>query len=441
MRRLTPALSVVVLLGGIDLSRAADEPRAIIERALQAMGGAEAVKQRGAVRSKMRGKIYTGQPDQSVPIDGEMLESGSRSKMIFRLDVGGTKIKAIVVMDGDKSWREFNGQVETPGKDEIESLRASQHQDRVTGLTALLSDKEFTLALLDDTRVNGRPVRGVKVSYKGQPDTHLYFDKESGFLVKYAYRAKKTGDMQEALHETVLSDYREPDLASADETILREARIEADGPALLAFIRKQTPNPELLDKARALIGKLGDDNFAAREQASKDLLTMGAVAIPLLRDAARGEDREVARRARECLRQIGSEGDKKTVGAAVRLLGLRKPAGTADVLLRYLPGADAELAADVRAILFALAQTDGRPDPVLVRALEDKDPARRAAAAAALGKDGGAYARRPGRRLFFGLPKIACKHKGWLDGKLHMELETFDHQFFNAFDDKVFARP
>jgi hypothetical protein len=441
MRRLSSVLSVILLHGAINPAEAADEPRALIERALQAVGGAEAVKQRVAVRSKMRGKIYTGQPDQGVPIEGEMFESGSRSKMAFRLDVGGVSMKATVVMDGDKSWRDLNGHIEIPSKEEIESLRASRHQDRVTGLTALLSDKGFTLASLEDTQVDGRPARGVKVSYKGQPDTHLYFDKESGFLVKYAYRAKKTGDIQEALHETVLSDYREPDLASADEAVLREAKLDVTGPALLAFVRRQTPNPELLDKIRTLIRKLGDDTFTVREEASRELLTMGAVAVPLLREAAKSEDREVARRAQDCLRQIGDPTGKKTVSAAVRLLGLRKPAGTAEVLLQYLPGADASVADDVRAGLFAVAHSEDKPDPVLVRALEDKDPARRAAAAAVLGKDGGAYARQPGRRLFFRPPKIAGKHKGWIDGKLQMEMEMFDQQYFNAFDDKVFARP
>jgi hypothetical protein len=141
------------------------------------------------------------------------------------------------------------------------------------------------------------------------------------------------------------------------------------------------------------------------------------------------------------LRQISNPTGKKTVGAAVRLLGLRKPAGAAEVLLHYLPGADADVAGDVRAALFAVVQTNAKPDPILVRALEDKDPARRSAAAAALGKDGGAYARQPGRRLFFRPPKLAGKHKGWIDGKLQMEMEMFDYQFFNAFDDKVFARP
>jgi hypothetical protein len=128
------------------------------------------------------------------------------------------------------------------------------------------------------------------------------------------------------------------------------------------------------------------------------------------------------------------------MSAAIRLLGLRKPEGAAEVLLNYLPSADAEVAREARAALFAMAMRHGKPDPVLVRALEDKD-ARRREAAAALGKDGGAYARSPGRRLFGPTPKIARKHKGLIDGKVEMELETTDYQLFNAFEDKIFAKP
>ncbi len=145
--------------------------------------------------------------------------------------------------------------------------------------------------------------------------------------------------------------------------------------------------------------------------------------------------------ARECLQQIGEHTSKTTVSAAIRLLGLRQPAGTSEVLLDYLPAADADVANEVRAVLFALAHRDGRPNAALVKALHDKDSQRSAAAAAALGKDGGVYARQPNRRLFLRPRKIAMKHQSWVDGKLQMEMETSDYQFFNAFEDKLFDKP
>jgi hypothetical protein len=446
MRKPSSALFILMLLGATHPAGAAEEPRALIERALKAIGGAEAVKQRIAVRMKLKGTIHGGDLLGPIPVEGELSEFGPRAKMVFQLEVAGNKSSTMVVIDGAKSWRDIGGNVVDFSKEDIDSLAVSRHQDRVTSLIALLTDKGFTFAPLDEIKVEGRPASGIKVSYKGQPDTLLYFDKETGFLAKYAYRAKKAGDMKEALHETVLTDYREPDLASADEKLLREAKIDVTGSALLALVRKQAPDPAAVAKVRTLIRKLADDSFKVREQASKDLVTLGAVAIPLLRAAARDDDDEVARRARSCLRQIRARAGETavnaaTIGAVIRLLGLRKPAGAAEVLLNYLPGADPEVAGDVRAALFALAQQDGKPNPVLLKALDDKDPARRAAAAAALGRDGGAYAKQPGRRLFLHPRKFAMKHKGWVDGKIQMEIETSDYQFFNAFDDKVFAKP
>jgi HEAT repeat protein len=91
--------------------------------------------------------------------------------------------------------------------------------------------------------------------------------------------------------------------------------------------------------------------------------------------------------------------------------------------------------------LFNIAHVEGKRDPLLVRALRDKDQRRRAAAAAALGEDGGDYARRPGRRVIPRPFKIATKAVRYVDGKKEAEIEHSEFQFFNAFEDKVFAKP
>ena len=439
MRRLSFAV-FVLLLGGSHPSASADEPRALIERAIKALGGAEIVNQQVAIRMKVKGKLSSEALGQTLVMEGEAWEFNKRTRLSFQSDFLGTKIEATLVIDGEKSWISANGRVQDFGKDEIAAQRITRHQDRVTDLTPLLTDKGFTFAPLPDIKVEDRPAAGVKVSYKDQPDTSLYFDKETGLLIKYAYRAKLSHDKQEALHETILSDYRVPDLAAADEKILREAKCDGTGPALVSFVRAHTPSAEILAKVKSLIRNLGDDAFKVRERASAELVSVGPIALPLLREAAKDDDREVARRARECLQKIGEGSSNTRMSAAIRLLGLRKPEGAAEVLLNHLPSADAEVAREARAALFAMAMRHGKPDPVLVRALEDKD-ARRREAAAALGKDGGAYARSPGRRLFGPTPKIARKHKGLIDGKVEMELETTDYQLFNAFEDKIFAKP
>ncbi len=71
--------------------------------------------------------------------------------------------------------------------------------------------------------------------------------------------------------------------------------------------------------------------------------------------------------------------------AAPRLLALRRPEGAVETLLAYVPFAESEsVAAQLTDLLAAIGCTDGKADPVLVRALEDKIAVRRAAAAVAL---------------------------------------------------------
>jgi hypothetical protein len=444
MPRLTPLLLALALLGPSSVRAEEAAPRAVIERAVKALGGEEVLKHRVGVRMKVKGKFFFSPdgPAQEFPLVGETLnQSGPRVRLSFHIDLLGNKVDMVIVLDGANSWQSAYGRVQDLGPDERKSMGISSYTDRVTSLLPLLKDKAFTLSPLGEEKVEGRPAVGLKVSSKDRPDVRLYFDKESGLLVKYAYRSQSPGEVKEQLHETILSDYRRLDHTAADEQVLKAAKVGTDGPALLEYLRNQTPDSARLSKVKALVRQLGDDAFEKREEASKALAAAGVVALPFLREAAKGEDREVVRRARDCLKQIGTGPGVAVPAAVVRLLGWKRPAGAARVLLDYLPSADEPVAREVRAALVALAQRDGKSDPDLVRAVDDKDAVKREAARGALGKDGGAFLKRPGRRLYFQGPPNAKRTVGLTDGQKQMELEVVDVQYFNAFEDREFARP
>lgn len=178
----------------------------------------------------------------------------------------------------------------------------------------------------------------------------------------------------------------DPDLVRAEQT-LKDADVGMDGPSLLAFFRARTLSPE--DQAR--LGKtvrlLGDDSFEVREQASADLLKAGRSALPYLRKALTDPDVEIVRRAQACLDSIELSRTAPLIMAAARVLGERKPAEAAEVLLAYLPLSEEEMVEEALiAALRAVAIRDGKPAPALVAALKDKIPLRRAAAAQVLGK-------------------------------------------------------
>ncbi|HWG41672.1 MAG TPA: HEAT repeat domain-containing protein [Gemmataceae bacterium] len=191
----------------------------------------------------------------------------------------------------------------------------------------------------------------------------------------------------------------EPSIAD-DEQALRSAGFSTDGPALLAIIRKHTLTPEARKNVDGLIGRLGADSFAERENASKELFALGSVALPQLQEASKHEDPEIARRARFLIERIEQSPTQYLPVAAIRMLAVRKPPGVVAALLAYVPSAEDESRIDeVRKSLTALAQRDGKPNPILMRTLSDNRPALRIMAAQSLAAGGGTAGRSEVRKL------------------------------------------
>ncbi len=172
-----------------------------------------------------------------------------------------------------------------------------------------------------------------------------------------------------------------------DENTLAQNMVPTDGPGLLAFVRRLVPDEKSETRLKKLVKQLGDDDFDAREEASRLLVAAGAPARPFLQEALKETDAEVLGRARKCLQQIDQGLTSVVTSAAVRVLAKRKPDGAAQALIEYVAVAEDEnVAEEVRHALATLALRDGKPEPAVVTALADKSPAKRAAAGAALGR-------------------------------------------------------
>jgi HEAT repeat protein len=174
-----------------------------------------------------------------------------------------------------------------------------------------------------------------------------------------------------------------------DEKLLQSRKVPADGPGLLRLFRAQTATAAEEERARALCRKLGDDVFRVRERAATDLIAMGPKALPALRHTVATAELEAQRRAQRCIQSIESRITGDLLAAAARLVEVRRPAGASAVLLEYLPSArDADVEEAVLVTLWGLARHAGKPDAALAAALQDKEAARRAAAARVLGQFG-----------------------------------------------------
>jgi HEAT repeat protein len=194
-----------------------------------------------------------------------------------------------------------------------------------------------------------------------------------------------------ALGPNVKIDKEEPTPNQAREAWRRWWR-DTEAPGLLDELKKRT-RPEVdLGKVQALVQKLGANTFEARETAQKDLVALGVPILPLLRQVYREPpDLEVRARLRACIETIEADNEKAKqeylprFSALARLVALRKPPGAADAILAYLPSQDEDgLREEFQNALAAVAFTNGKANPVLLKALSDSSATRRIAAARAL---------------------------------------------------------
>ena len=178
--------------------------------------------------------------------------------------------------------------------------------------------------------------------------------------------------------------------AVADEQVLRTLSLPTDGPGLVDFFKKRTLRDNDKPKIQAMIRNLGHDDFDTREKAMADLVALGAVAKPLLREALKDKDIEIQRRSETCLALADKTSTPEAMSAAVRQLGRKAVPGASEVLLDFLPFVEDESVVDEFGPALARAGVqDNKPEAVLAAALADTNPMRRAVAAEAVGRAAG----------------------------------------------------
>jgi hypothetical protein len=209
MRRILIGLCVACWVAGAGGVQAQDDPKAVIEKAVKAMGGVEKLSKYPAAQMKTKGAIEL--MGMTVPFEGEIsYQEPGQFKMQFVMDVMGQKFNFAQGLNKDKGWMSLMGQTQELQGDELAKLKSEAYASRVEALVPVLLDKnkEFTLSLVGEGKVNGKPATGVKVSSKAEKDINLYFDRETGFLVKSERRALDPSNA-EVNQESFYSDYKE----------------------------------------------------------------------------------------------------------------------------------------------------------------------------------------------------------------------------------------
>jgi hypothetical protein len=128
----------------------------------------------------------------------------------MKINFSGSEFDVSYVVNGETLWMLVQGAVQENANDQLGQALRDMNRMWASSLNPLLADEGFKLSTAKETKVNGKPAAGVEVREGKRPVMTLYFDKETGLLVKSSALTKDiaTGD-KEVLEETVLSGYKE----------------------------------------------------------------------------------------------------------------------------------------------------------------------------------------------------------------------------------------
>jgi hypothetical protein len=208
-RLFVPLIALGLVVAGLNSagSARADDAKAIIEKAVKAHGGEEKLAKFKATKSRSKG---------TLEIMGQMLNftqevttmQPDKVKEALELEVMGQKIPIVSVFNGSKGSITANGQ-EIPLNDTIRNeLKEASNSMQIARLTPLLKGEPYTLSPVGEAQVNGKPAVGVRISNKGYRDVTLYFDKESGLMVKAERRGIDPNSGQEYSEERIITEYQ-----------------------------------------------------------------------------------------------------------------------------------------------------------------------------------------------------------------------------------------
>lgn len=188
---------------------AADDPAAIVDKAIEAMGGEEKLAKSKAEQWKAKGTIEMMGMKMAYNADYFFQKPG-QMRFDIAMEFGGMKVTLIAATDGKVAWEKMGDMLR-----DMEAKKAKAFHDQVYSMALCqllpLKDKETTLALADTIKVEGNEAVGIKVSRKDRRDTTLYFDKKSGLLVKSASKIWDEFSDKDVEQEVVFTGWKEKD--------------------------------------------------------------------------------------------------------------------------------------------------------------------------------------------------------------------------------------
>lgn len=201
-----------VAFAGLATSASADDrgaARAIVDKAIKAVGGAEKLEKLRAATYHTRGTLHA--MDAAVPFTSEQVSQyPDQERVQIESELAGMKFKFVSVLNRDKGWIQLGGETREMEREKLAEAKEAMYTQELVARLLPLRSADVTLSPLGAAQVAGRPAVGLKVTSKGHRDVNIYFDKESAWPLKAEFAAKDESG-KEVNQEVLYSDYRDVD--------------------------------------------------------------------------------------------------------------------------------------------------------------------------------------------------------------------------------------
>ena len=186
-----------------------DDPQAIVDKAIQAHGGADKLAKIKGQSWKAKGSMTAG--GMKMTYDAlYQFAPANHFRFDLEMEAGGNRIKLSAGTDGKAAWESLAPLVQDMAKEKQVEFHHNVYVMNLSQVTPL-KDKAFTLTALGESKLGEQTLVGIKVAHKDRRDVHMYFDKKTGLLTKTSSRINDEFSKKEVEQATVLSGYRDRD--------------------------------------------------------------------------------------------------------------------------------------------------------------------------------------------------------------------------------------
>ena len=207
-------MGIAVVFAAAGTAIADEKADAILKKAIEAHGGADALNKYPARTMDMKGELTFAGMDLAFTGNIKYSE-GNRYRLAVDMEIMGQKITVTQIVNGDKIKSVVNvagTEMAAGGDDEKDELRLNAAMIDAERLTPLLDKKKFTVKAGDDEDVKGKKAAVLIVTPQAvKKEVKFYFDKTSGMLVKTAHQGVGPGDggaPAKVYEESFYSDFK-----------------------------------------------------------------------------------------------------------------------------------------------------------------------------------------------------------------------------------------